>query len=714
MAVMRHKEAIHSGHFMVSDFEADDVAEEDDVDFAEGDEAEKAPMIRGGSVGVGEDEEEARRKAEAADAMSKLSQARDVVGVGGSGDDAPEPGGSVAAVPQLSNGTAVGSMKGIVSSWGGVPGGSRRMVIDISLKQLFKRMSNAYRHNFTSPKWNKFRGLHLRWKDRIRLNNVIWRCWHQQFIKQRTTLLCAFANPLEIDNHNRTEGGTLLEGKYWKRRMDNITSEYKKWRKFYKNRYGDAGEDDVDRAMELLFEKQPFQLLEGSKDDAALSSMFSNDNFLFEALLGENHNGFDAAMNPSSGFGHLAGDMFDNSASGGGGVASTHNAQSNSGGVSSTVSADFGHLAMNSVLSVPFPKANVVRGTTNSDFIQPGLVQLQPNLEDILAMDFDLDSQHAWPQEASQAQAAQPETHQQTQVQIIQKSALPMQYPPMQQTPSPNPAPPAPSPSPNLTTLGLEVVNYDQLHRQQQQHAPQQQQPPPPQVSASRQQQITFPVLAQQPPHHVTVATTYANSFAVAQSNANLNEVTTTGPAVAQCSKRNNSPKHKILRHRGYDGSGNAEASRAPYKIPLDSANSGTFSEARARTRSQSAAATVPTSSTSSKSELLELLRDNTDKYRNRPGLRPILSKPSVEEETSNLNLKHNAMIIGNAISGQQSFPRSQTFKQEPFQQSIAPPPPPQSPPTAPLSAMSPAYPSVFGGRNNSPRYSTKSSVYIP
>ena len=703
MAVMRHKEAIHSGHFMVSDFEADDVAEEDDVDFAtaEGDEAEKAPIIRGGSVGVGEDDEEARRKAEAADAMSKLSQVREVPGGGGPVSPDPEPGGSVVGageVPPMSDGAAIASMRGIVSSSGDVASSSRRMVIDISLKQLFKRMSNAYRHNFTSPKWNKFRGLHLRWKDRIRLNNVIWRCWHQQFIKQRTTLLCAFANPLEIDNHNCTEGGTLLEGKYWKRRMDNITSEYKKWRKFYKNRYGDAGEDDVDRAMELLFEKQPFQLLEGSKDDAALSGMFNNDNFLFEALLGENHNGFDAAMNPSSGFGHLAGDMFDNNGSsggGGGGVASTaHIGQSNSGGVSSTVSADYGHLAMNSVLSVPFPKANVIRGTTNADFIQPGLVQLQPNLEDILSMDFDLDSQHGWPQEAPEAQP-QSETHQQTQVvHVIQKPPLPMQYPQMQQTPSPNPAPPAASPSPNLTTLGLEVVNYDQHHRQQ--HLPQQQQ----HGSAPRQQHIAFPLLAQQP-HHATVATNYANSFSMAHSNANLNDITATGPAVPPCSKRNNSPKHKILRHRAYD-SVHTGVSSAPYKILPDSVNSATLSEARVRTRSQSAAATVTTTSTASKSELLELLRDNTDKYRNQPGLRPILSKPNVEQlETS--NLEHNA-IVGSARSEQHSFPRSQDFKQEPFQQSIAAPPP-QSPPIAPLSAVSPSYPSVFGGRNSSPRY---------
>ena len=53
---------------------------------------------------------------------------------------------------------------------------------------------------------------------------------------QEGKLLCAFANPLEIDNHNMTEGGTLLEGKYWKRQMETVTTEYIRWRMFYKNR----------------------------------------------------------------------------------------------------------------------------------------------------------------------------------------------------------------------------------------------------------------------------------------------------------------------------------------------------------------------------------------------------------------------------------------------------------------------------------------------
>ncbi|RXG68401.1 MLX-interacting protein [Armadillidium vulgare] len=93
-------------------------------------------------------------------------------------------------------------------------------------------MSLAYRQNITSPKWNRFKGLRLRWKDKIRLNNVIWRCWHMQYIQKKNMTICQFA--LDVDIHNRPEA-VVLEGKYWKRRLRAVTAEYKKWRLFYKN-----------------------------------------------------------------------------------------------------------------------------------------------------------------------------------------------------------------------------------------------------------------------------------------------------------------------------------------------------------------------------------------------------------------------------------------------------------------------------------------------
>ena len=108
-------------------------------------------------------------------------------------------------------------------------------IIDISLAKLFKCMTLAYSQKLTSPKWNRFKGVRLRWKDKIRLNNLIWRCWHMQFMMKKNTLVCQFASPLDVDIHSKPEA-VVLEGKYWKRQFDVIKAEYMKWRKFHRTR----------------------------------------------------------------------------------------------------------------------------------------------------------------------------------------------------------------------------------------------------------------------------------------------------------------------------------------------------------------------------------------------------------------------------------------------------------------------------------------------
>ncbi|CAB4064630.1 MLX [Lepeophtheirus salmonis] len=240
MAVVRHKEAIHSGHFMISEFETEDT--------------------------------------EAA-----IDQAKKV--------------------------------------------DKKYNIVDISLKQLFQRMSIAYRHKLTSPKWNHFKGLKLRWKDKIRLNNVIWRCWHMQFIKGKNKLLCAFANPLEIDHdHNMMESGALLEGKYWKRKARTITSEYQRWRLFHRHHSQFELENDEDcQNYHNSNNAEGSNYCDDIEIDPTLidSDLFVDD--LFNTLENANHS-----------------------------------------------------------FAVPFPNPrDMYKSTTNADFIQPGLIQLQPNLEEI-------------------------------------------------------------------------------------------------------------------------------------------------------------------------------------------------------------------------------------------------------------------------------------------------------------------------------------------
>ncbi len=304
MAVVRHKEAIHSGHFMISDFEAE-AEDEEDLAVPPPEEGSNIPLPR---LITAEEEDDGEE-----------------VGI----PPVPLPEEKFDPMQHLKVGKD----------------GKCETVIDLSLNKLFRSMSIAYTQKLTSPKWNRFRGLKLRWKDKIRLNNVIWRCWHIQFIKGSNRLMCAFANPLEIDNHNRTEGGTLLEGKYWKRKLKTVTKQYMKWRMFYKGRGNENDEEITDQQWDLIFQS-PFQVMEGSKDDAALDLMGPDDDFLMDALF-STFNGDAGGKSPGS-----------------------------------------------SVAGIQFPNPREIsKATTNADFIQPGLVQLQPNLDDFFT---DLDSQPDW------------------------------------------------------------------------------------------------------------------------------------------------------------------------------------------------------------------------------------------------------------------------------------------------------------------------------
>ncbi|XP_026329316.1 MLX-interacting protein isoform X2 [Hyposmocoma kahamanoa] len=185
------KETIHSGHFMVSHFEAEAQDEFDDL-----------------AVPVPDEEQ------------------------------------NVQKVSVVTTYTVPGAVEKFAPSNVEESKQPQQLSIEISLTKLFKCMTLAYRQKLTSPKWNRFKGIKLRWKDKIRLNNVIWRCWHMQFIKKQNTLVCQFASPLDVDTHVKPEA-TILEGKYWKRRAEAVKAEYKKWRMFHIMRLLGKGDTSV-------------------------------------------------------------------------------------------------------------------------------------------------------------------------------------------------------------------------------------------------------------------------------------------------------------------------------------------------------------------------------------------------------------------------------------------------------------------------------------
>ncbi|CAL8070093.1 unnamed protein product [Calicophoron daubneyi] len=102
------------------------------------------------------------------------------------------------------------------------------------LASLFKYLEIAYTGKLTSPKWNQFRGLRFAIKNKIRLNNIIWREYHMQFIRKEKPCIVHFQAP-HTENHSLPEA-VVMEGKYWKRRTSTICREYGLWRLFAKNR----------------------------------------------------------------------------------------------------------------------------------------------------------------------------------------------------------------------------------------------------------------------------------------------------------------------------------------------------------------------------------------------------------------------------------------------------------------------------------------------
>ncbi|XP_076674061.1 MLX interacting protein mondo isoform X3 [Andrena cerasifolii] len=285
------RESIHSGHFMVSDFEAE----------AQDDEDELAVPVP--------DEEAAKVAIIAATGFSY------------------EKFISISCADKT----------------------SQQLSIETSLNKLFQCMSLAYRQKLTSPKWNRFKGIRLRWKDKIRLNNVIWRCWHMQFILKQNTLVCQFASPLDVDTHNKPEA-VVLEGKYWKRKLAAVTAEYKKWRMFYRNKILGWTNKDGTEMQRMDFQMESMDVLDWG-----------------------------------SGLG--------NSASYGAGAGNTHGGTSGTpGGESMMVDEDYMELMTDTLFStissnqpIYFPDPReIARGASLADFIQPSLGPLQPNLDDFM------------------------------------------------------------------------------------------------------------------------------------------------------------------------------------------------------------------------------------------------------------------------------------------------------------------------------------------
>ncbi|NWS60255.1 MLXPL protein, partial [Chunga burmeisteri] len=110
--------------------------------------------------------------------------------------------------------------------------------IDPTLTRLFECMSLEYSGKLVSPKWKNFKGLRLLCRDKIRLNNAIWRAWYIQCeYRARSHSVCQVLGNAGCDSLScPPPQAVVLEGNYWKRRIEVVMREYHKWRIYYKKR----------------------------------------------------------------------------------------------------------------------------------------------------------------------------------------------------------------------------------------------------------------------------------------------------------------------------------------------------------------------------------------------------------------------------------------------------------------------------------------------
>lgn len=203
--------------------------------------------------------------------------------------------------------------------------------IDASLTKLFECMTLAYSGKLVSPKWKNFKGLKLLWRDKIRLNNAIWRAWYMQYVEKRDNPVCHFVTPLDgtmdLDIHRPAEA-TTTDGKGWKRRIEIVIREYHKWRTYFKKRLQKHKDEDL---SSLLKDEETAARRGPRKHNDAPAPMEMDTLFDMDVLMSE---------------------------------------------FSDTL---FSTLASHQPIAWPNPREIAHAG--NADMIQPGLIPLQPNLD---------------------------------------------------------------------------------------------------------------------------------------------------------------------------------------------------------------------------------------------------------------------------------------------------------------------------------------------
>uniref|UniRef100_A0A8C1EMG7 MLX interacting protein n=1 Tax=Cyprinus carpio carpio TaxID=630221 RepID=A0A8C1EMG7_CYPCA len=228
--------------------------------------------------------------------------------------------------------------------------------IDASLTKLFECMTLAYSGRLVSPKWKNFKGLKLLWRDKIRLNNAIWRAWYMQYVEKRQNPVCHFVTPLDgnMDSgvHRPTEA-IATEGKYWKRRIEIVIREYHKWRTYFKKRLQKHKDEDLSSLLRVAEEQ--FSLFGEVCPDTCRVLLYQDE----DVSAGGRRRSRRSHDSPVPMEMDLLFDM-------------------------DVLMSEFSDTLFSTLAShqpVAWPNPREIAHAGNADMIQPGLIPLQPNLD---------------------------------------------------------------------------------------------------------------------------------------------------------------------------------------------------------------------------------------------------------------------------------------------------------------------------------------------
>ncbi|XP_016360890.1 MLX-interacting protein-like isoform X3 [Sinocyclocheilus anshuiensis] len=228
--------------------------------------------------------------------------------------------------------------------------------IDVSLTKLFECMTLAYSGRLVSPKWKNFKGLKLLWRDKIRLNNAIWRAWYMQYVEKRQNPVCHFVTPLDgnMDSgvHRPTEA-IATEGKYWKRRIEIVIREYHKWRTYFKKRLQKHKDEDLSSLLRGAEEQ--FSLFGEVCPDTCRVLLYQDE----DVSAGSRRRSRRSHDSPVPMEMDLLFDM-------------------------DMLMSEFSDTLFSTLAShqpVAWPNPREIAHAGNADMIQPGLIPLQPNLD---------------------------------------------------------------------------------------------------------------------------------------------------------------------------------------------------------------------------------------------------------------------------------------------------------------------------------------------